>query len=376
MTSAATPSNRTIEVFRPGTFTPMVGAAISYSADDLRAIAAAYDGNAAPAPVVVGHPKTDDPAFGWIKGFRFDETSQRLLADVGELEPAFSDAVGAGRYKRVSLSFFPPTSPANPKPGTWYPKHLGFLGAAAPAVTGLKPVSFAADDDAISFEFASGARESAGLFRRMRDWMIDQFGLETADRVLPDYEIRWLDDIADLPDAPSPSAFSAPALEEEPMSQPAKPPATADFAAREADIAQREQRIAERERTIAHDANVAFAAQLVDSGRLLPAQRERLVVVLDAVDAGESSVSFAAGEAAQRPGDALRAMLKDLPQSVPLGRVPADAPDAGASVSFAAPDGREVDPERMRVHERALAYQRQHAGTDYLTAVRAVEAGA
>lgn len=44
-----------IEVFRPGTFTPMVGDPISYSAADLRAIADAYDPATAPAPIVVGH---------------------------------------------------------------------------------------------------------------------------------------------------------------------------------------------------------------------------------------------------------------------------------------------------------------------------------
>ena len=50
-----------------------------------------------------------------------------------------------------------------------------------------------------------------------------------------------------------------------------------------------------------------------------------------------------------------------------LGEDPASA----STVRFAA-DGKEVDAESLANHEKALAYQRKHPGTDYLTAVRAV----
>ena len=36
--------------------------------------------------------------------------------------------------------------------------------------------------------------------------------------------------------------------------------------------------------------------------------------------------------------------------------------------------GVQVDPVQMELHGKALAYQREHAGTDYLTAVLAVSA--
>ena len=47
-----------VEVFRPGTFRPMAGDPIRYSAADLRAIADAYDFATAPAPVVEAAPTT------------------------------------------------------------------------------------------------------------------------------------------------------------------------------------------------------------------------------------------------------------------------------------------------------------------------------
>src|SRR5690606_13768985 len=139
MPKSATNTAR-IEVFRTGTFTPMTGAAITYSAADLKAAADAYDPATAPAPIVVGQPETDTPAYGWAQSFEFDASADRLYAEVGEIDAAFSDAVKAGRYKKVSMSFFPPDHAANPVPGTWYPKHIGFLGGAAPAVSGLKNV--------------------------------------------------------------------------------------------------------------------------------------------------------------------------------------------------------------------------------------------
>lgn len=47
--------------------------------------------------------------------------------------------------------------------------------------------------------------------------------------------------------------------------------------------------------------------------------------------------------------------------------------DSGASgATYAAPAGWNVDPERAQVHAKALKYQAEHAGTDYLTAVNAV----
>ena len=71
--SRSVPSDRfEIEVFRPGTFTPMAGSPISFSAADLSAIAETYDVTNHPAPVVIGHPKTDAPAYGWEESLRYD----------------------------------------------------------------------------------------------------------------------------------------------------------------------------------------------------------------------------------------------------------------------------------------------------------------
>ncbi|MFV0411476.1 MAG: hypothetical protein ACK5LJ_17790 [Paracoccus sp. (in: a-proteobacteria)] len=137
------PLTARIEVFRPGTFTPMEGAPLTFSAADLRAIADAYDSKATPAPIVVGHPAIDAPAYGWIDSIDYDAGAERLVANLRDIDPAFAELVKAGRFRKVSMSYFSPNQGHNPVPGTWYPKHVGFLGAAAPAVPGLKNAHFA-----------------------------------------------------------------------------------------------------------------------------------------------------------------------------------------------------------------------------------------
>jgi hypothetical protein len=48
--------------------------------------------------------------------------------------------------------------------------------------------------------------------------------------------------------------------------------------------------------------------------------------------------------------------------------------DGGAPGTFTAPAGYSVDSERVQLHVKALKYQADHHGTDYLTAVNAVAA--
>lgn len=368
MPNTAKPTAR-IEVFRPGTFTPMVGDPVSYSADDLRAIAASYDAADAPAPIVVGHPKTDAPAYGWATGFEFDEASSTLFATVGDLEPAFADAVKAKRYQKVSMSFFKPDAENNPRPGGWYPKHIGFLGGAAPAVSGLKPVSFSAGaDEAVTFaaEFGEpGFQQTATLLRNLRDFFIEKFGLEEADKVLPAYRLEWLDDTEIERPGRTP-AFSAPNKEPD-----VTKPNEAEFAAREAGITEREKKIADRERQLRHDDNLAFAEKLASEGRIAPVQKGKLAELLDAVPE-EASVSFS-GEQEKPLATAIREIFAAQPKIVSFGAHElGDDPDADAGTVAFASAGNKVDQERLKIHAKALEYQRQHPGTDYAAAIDAV----
>jgi len=374
-------STRRIEVFKPGVFTPMVGDPIAFSAADLASLAQDYDHVNAPAPIVVGHPRTDSPAYGWAKAFVWDENAQRLFAEPDQLLPAFEEAVRAGAYKKISLAFFKPEAPNNPKPGKWYPKHIGFLGGAAPAVPGLAPVELAADDaGVVSIEFGDGAfMDVASLFRGLRDWIIEKNGRDEAERVLPNWTIEWIEQAARRDD--DDERGLSPAYSENPMSKEQE----AAFAEREAAIKTREEELARKEAAVAkaeretrHAAHVAFAEKLADDGRLLPTFVNKVAGALDALaEAGANlaEASFAEGSETKTASalDIVKEVLSGAPKIVEFGEhkiVPLDA--SGGAASFAAPEGMQVDAEGAALHAKALAYQQQNKGVDYLAAVKAV----
>ncbi|MDR5655508.1 hypothetical protein, partial [Ruixingdingia sedimenti] len=358
------PLTARIEVFRPGTFKPMDGASITYTAADLRAIADAYDPETAPAPIVVGHPDTDAPAFGWVESFDYDPQAERLFANLHEIEPQFADLVKAGRFRKVSMAYFAPAQPHNPVPGTWYPKHVGFLGAAAPGVSGLRNVKFAGEGGAV-FTAAFGDRgleETASLLRLLRDLIIEKFGLEDADRALPAYRLEWLGEKEASPRGPTYSAPTdpdptEPTPEEEPAVSKQPDPA---FAAREADLTAREAEIARRETAAAHVEHVSFAERLVTEGKLLPALKDKVVAIFDVLPATQS-VAFAEGAEKITPGAALREVLDALPKVASFGEMDlgADPGKGGRAVEFAA-DGRPVDPSGLELHRKAERYQLDH----------------
>ncbi|MEC5291981.1 hypothetical protein VSX64_14575 [Aurantimonas sp. C2-6-R+9] len=389
-----------IEVFRPGTFTPMSGNALSFSAEELSSVADVYDPENHPAPVVVGHPQSDAPAYGWAASFRYDGEGERLIATIGDLEPAFAEAVRAKRYRRISISFFMPDAPANPIPGVYYPRHIGFLGGAAPAVPGLKPVHFSAPiEDTVTIEFKDrgsfgepGFRDSASLFRRCRDFFIDQFGLEKADEILPSYEIDWLERRADEDDGPksfSALGKSAPPLsgkplagtpphpsQESPVNTPTNDKGGADFAAREAEIERRERAHQEREAQARHREHEAFAEARIDEGRLLPASKAEAVALLDAV-AGETltELSFSDAEGREtkvQPVETLKSLMQAAPVVVTYGRTDLGAAPGAGGASFASPDNLTVDAAGLDTHAKATEYQRAHPDVAWLDAVRAV----
>ncbi|MDN5788511.1 hypothetical protein [Pseudorhodobacter sp.] len=122
-------------MFRTGTFSPMGAAPQTITEESLKEIASGYDRENARAPVVIGHPDIDAPAVGRVEHLYVERGV--LKATLKNTVSEFATFVKEGRYKRISISMFLPNSSANPKPGKMYLKHVGFLGAAAPAVPGL-----------------------------------------------------------------------------------------------------------------------------------------------------------------------------------------------------------------------------------------------
>ncbi|MFT7722238.1 MAG: hypothetical protein QM788_05345 [Roseateles sp.] len=154
MPTAATTTQATlppgIEVFRAGARTADNGQTYTITPADIAAAAAAYDPALHEAPLTVGHPAHNLPAYGWVTGLRADGDVLRIDS-YGQVEPQFAEMVQAGRFKKRSASFYHPADASNPKPGVWYPRHVAFLGAQPPAVKGLKDIEFSEAADAVNF---------------------------------------------------------------------------------------------------------------------------------------------------------------------------------------------------------------------------------
>ncbi|MGD9575179.1 phage protease [Desulfovibrio sp.] len=315
-----------IHIFRAGSHTAMQGQTIAFGEADLAASAAAYDPAKHEAPIVVGHPAADAPAFGWV---------QSLAAEGGDLnamprqvDPAFAEAVSKGRFKKVSASFYQPDSPHNPVPGVYYLRHVGFLGAQPPAVKGLNPVQFADDGgDCVSFEFAEHdipgiLRRMATLFRGLRDYFVEKEGLEKADAIIPSWTMDWLQEDAAVADA---ETADIPAFQESDMDKNKKPTTLppAQYGTTE------DPRVAELERQLASfseksrraDAQTAVDKALAD-GRLTPGMAVGLVDFMASLDT-DTAVSFGEGDNATTatPNAFMTAFLARLPQQVSYGEI-------------------------------------------------------
>lgn len=313
-----------LHIFRAGTHTDINGRQVTLTAADLAASAAAYDPAKHEAPIVIGHPTLDAPAYGWVNSLA--ASGGDLNAEPIQVPTAFAEIFNAGAYKKISSSFYPPEAAGNPVPGVWYLKHVGVLGATAPAIKGLRQASFAAGDNS-AVEFADWSLHTqASLWRRMRDFLIGEKGQEVADQVIPDYSINELRDEANQPTPPIASALPNPSFSETATVTPEQAAALqAENNRMKAELAASKDGDAQRAATERHARNVAFAESLIadpDGAKLLPKHKDAVVAVLNFAEtpaADGAAVSFGEGEAKQPLVAAFKAFLADLPPAVSFG---------------------------------------------------------
>jgi len=370
MPAANTSTAAPLHIFKPGQHTAMSGARLAFSETDLQATVAAYDPALHEAPLVVGHPKHDMPAYGWVKSLRFSEGDDDLPAGMyalpAQVNPDFADMVAAGAFKKISASFYSPDSPSNPAPGVFYLRHVGFLGAQPPAVKGLRGPSFAdGEEGAVEFSEWSDT-DNAALWRALREWFIGQHGLDQADAVIPSYRVQSLERGADAQlqaamAAPAP-AFSDPLSSTHPQESTVTEEEAALLRQQNEEmrlrLAQMDAQHAEQHRAAIHADNQAFAEQLVSQARLLPAAVPAIVATLDHLAQAEEPVEFGEGDARAPLVQALRKALEAAPQNVAFGETATRDRAAGAGGETTAQDHdfAEADPDRLAQHKAIQTY--------------------
>jgi hypothetical protein len=358
----ATHTAKPFNIFRAGTHTSRSGQTVTVSRADLEQIAQAYDPSTADAPLVVGHPKVEDPRYGRVA--RLEVVGDQLVAypDPASVAPEFAAAVNAGHWPHVSASLWPPKAKNSPRPDGWYLRHVGFLGAHPPAIPGLGTVSFAADDDALEFggpdgwALASLLRRMARLFRGVKRAL--PAPAEGIDSPLPDWELDSLIDEAARLEADEMARLAATQPSAE-FSQPEDPQPEnkeADLAAQE-DLARRERELADRERLLRRKELEGRINALAN----VPAGEKTGMIEFAASLDGVEALEFSAGAGKQTAVDYLLEFLARLPAPVALGEVaPPNPGDAAAMVDFGAPDGMVFDPAQTELLRKARAHQAAH----------------
>jgi len=294
-----------LHILKAGTFTDMHGQQVSLTDADLAGIAASYDAEKAPAPIVVGHPQHNSPAFGWLSSLSAD--ADGLTAAPDQVDPAFADAVRAGRYRRISASLYPPTHASNPKPGSWYLRHVGFLGGAAPAVQGLRGADLADDDEGIVTVELGAEPETDPVHEPTQD---------------------------ELP-LPQPPEQPMPDTEDTSAAVAALAAREANLTAREAAIAAREQAAADQAAAIRRAEVTAFVESLANQAKMRPDDVSRVTEIILALDDArpDAIVAFAESDSAnpRTAAEWLRARLADREPLIELGEVATKGRAGGAN---------------------------------------------
>jgi hypothetical protein len=307
-----------VEIFRAGTHTDSDGKSWHFSDADLLAVASGYAPAQREAPLVVGHPATDAPAWGWVADIRVapHPGGARLLIDARDVAPAFADMVRERRFPKRSAAFYPPRHPSNPTPGKWYLRHVGFLGATPPALAGLAEI-----------KFSGGDAEGIACF------------------AVPRMEKSVEDDPKDV------AALEARLAEQ----KAALDAAYAECAAARAALAN----FAEAQRANQHAAHVAFCEAALNEGRLKPADRATAVAVLDAL-AGLDAVTFSEtdprGEPVNKsvaPLEFVKTLIASAGPHVQFGE---HAPPAGASRAAPRDDAELAAAAQKLAREKSIAF--------------------
>lgn len=293
-----------IEIFRPGTFISEEGDEVTVTTADCAAMVAAYDPTTAPAPIVIGHPDTDAPAYGWIESMSLGEDNI-VRAVPGQVEPGFASDVRAGRYKKVSARFYPPGNRHNPNPGVFSLRHVGALGAHPPAVKGLKNLSF-----------AEGSGESGLTF----DQDIAAPAAPSSTNTTPQTETQPTKEaeVAEKKDEKDVDAISFAEAQSKLAKDQAK--VAEDRAAIVADRAALEKSATDA----SHKANVSFVEAAVASAKIANPAKDQFVFLLDRLSAAPADISFGEGEKKQSPADLLKSLITAANPLVSFGEFAKD----------------------------------------------------
>lgn len=325
-----------INIFKTGTHTSSNGATLDFSEDKLQGSAESYSPSVHEAPIVIGHPKDNGPAYGWVKSMEFSEGSLDAIPD--QVNEDFAEMVKKGSFKKVSASFYLPDAPNNPSPGNLYLRHVGFLGAQPPAIKGLSAVDFSEQEEGV-VEFEEDWRTAMDMssivqiFKAMREFIIDKFSKDEADKTLPDYLIDDLRTSAEerrkADDSPVTDFSESETDPEHDMKLDEALAKVNDLESQKTQLESDKQKLADENETLKSKVTSFTEAEnkrrkegltakvdaLVKDGKVTPAERDKVLAFAERL--GDQTVDF--GEADDQKGlNAQDEYLKSLEDRKPV----------------------------------------------------------
>lgn len=362
------------DVFFAGTHTDNSGKTHTYTRDDLQQVVDNFVANK--APLVIGHPELDAPAYGWVSDVRLTD-DDRLEIKADNVNVEFAKSVAAKAYPNRSVSLV--------RTGKGLSlRHVGYLGAAEPALENLGwQFSVDENDQAETIEFSletAQHRSILDMFSNLRDFFIDKFSLEEADRVLPEWTLNWMRDRVAKDEAQNPDEDFLYNKPTDPLEDDVNKFTQADLdaAVKQAvdtakaefsnQLSDAEKRAADAEKKLdaqAYSRRVADCQTVVDAkvqaGALTPAQAIGLAEFMASLPQGDDAQTFSFSKAdkstvEQSQYDFAKSFVDGLGAKSPLG----NEPELGSE--------KDLD-------EKAEEYSKAH-GVSYADAVIAVSQGA
>lgn len=294
-----------VEVFRCGRHVDSLGNEREWKEEDLDRIAAQYDPAKHEAPVVIGHPQDNAPAWGWVGEVKRE--GRTLLAKLKDLVPEFVDLLKKGMFKKRSISLYPDLTL----------RHVGFLGARPPAVKGLADIKF--EEGGFILEFDENQKRKGGTQMSLKDFWKAFFS-------------RAIEDIPEdqIPAGP-PRSYSEEEVKE--REKKARDQAAAEFAEREKAVREREARLAAQEKEARKKNLQDFCEDLLKKGKLTPAMIRAgmgLVSFLDSLAESPAIEFEESGEKKkQTPLEFAKSFLSGLPKVIEFGETAPRGKDAG-----------------------------------------------
>ncbi|MBI5634866.1 MAG: hypothetical protein HZA15_15470 [Nitrospirae bacterium] len=333
-----------IAIFRTGRHTDSAGNTQDWTEQDLDKIVSTYAPAKHEAPVVIGHPKDNAPAYAWVEGLKRE--GDTLWMKMKDVVPAFADMVMQKMFKKRSISLYPDGSL----------RHVGWLGAQPPAVKGLPDFAFGDDGGAV-IEFEESNAEPRKEDVQMNFWERLKKKLEGANisfkELFGSDEPPVLYTEADIKTKIETAVAAAVTAKQAEFSEAAKQ--------KDAEFKSREEALRKKEADAKKAGVASFTEGLQTKGILTPAMEKLGMGVTAFMQAiAESGTTVEFGEAddkgakpSQTPLEFAQAFLAALPPSITFGEVAGRGKETGTG---SAADKIEALVKEKLKADKALTY--------------------